>query len=70
MRADDIRALVIEANEKALAACEKLEADGSISGHEAADYHAAIVGLLRFWETASPAFCFAWFALVSKEADG
>lgn len=70
MRSDDIRRLVVEANEKALAQCDQLEADGSITGHEAADYRTATEGLLRFWETASPAFCFAWFALVSKEAEG
>lgn len=69
MRADDIRRLTVEVNERALAQCDKLEEVDGVSGHEVANYRAAIGEVLRFWQGASPAFCFAWFAVVSREAD-
>lgn len=70
MRADDIRRLTVEVNERALAQCDRMEEVDGVSAHEVADYREAIGGVLRFWQVASPAFCFAWFAVVSQEADG
>lgn len=67
MRADDIRAAVLEVNELALAQCDKLEANEAVSDHEVADYRAAIDRVADFWRNASPAFCHAWFELTIKE---
>lgn len=70
MRADDIRRLTIEATEKALVQAMTVRARG---GPEiAADveaYERATEAMADFWRNASPAFCHAWFAVISEEAD-
>lgn len=71
MRSDDIRRLVIEASEKALAECAKVRARGGPDVEaDVLAYEQVTQQVADFWRTASPAFCHAWFAVVSEDAAG
>lgn len=67
MRADDIRGIVLTANERALASADRLIGMG-VDPAEVDRYRAATQGHLEFWRDASPAFVHAWFAITQEEA--
>lgn len=67
MRADDIRAMVLEAHDRAIAVCERLSESELAREHEIADYRATLEATAEFWRTATPAFVFAWFSATAAE---
>ena len=71
MRSDDIRRLTVESADKALEQAATVRARGGPDIEaDVAAYEAATRQLRDFWANASPAFCHAWFSVVSEEAEG
>lgn len=61
MRADDIRRMVIDANQQALDTVVQLQA-APINQDEVTSYKEQLESILEFWRSASPGFVHAWFA--------
>lgn len=66
MRADDIRAMVLRANEQALAQVDQLRGVPGIDEQEVDQYRDALSGVAEFWRLATPAFCHAWFTATAE----
>lgn len=70
MRSDDIRRLTVEASERALVQAVKVRARGGPDIEaDVMAYEKATEAMAEFWRRASPAFCFAWFAVISEDAE-
>lgn len=69
MRSDDIRAMVLDAHDRAEAVCRRVEASGKVPEIEIADYLSTLEATARFWRSASPAFIFAWYEATAAEVD-
>lgn len=69
MRADDIRNLTVAACEQALQQCMAIRARGGPDVAADVDRLERLSAeMVEFWREASPAFCHAWFGVVSESA--
>lgn len=62
MRADDIRRMVVDANQRALELVVLLQGS-DINQEEVDRYREQLESALEFWRSASPGFIHAWFRI-------